>query len=128
MTTNPTPKKMNDRSRIAPAAAEALLTLCLPSCVSVSRTLDEPKLPVSFASASAAQSFYDATFVPNTDGMKMGAVSFYFPININMKLRSGQLRFNDAVRSADKDGDRRISTAEATAYAEDQRELRELAK
>jgi len=91
----------------------------LSNCISVSKTADEAKVPVTFSSAQAAQTFYDKTYVPESNGQDMHSLNMSFPI-VLPKYRENegsQLKFNNAVRAADANGDQHITTAEAKAYA-----------
>jgi hypothetical protein len=102
----------------------SVLTLAagsLSSCVFISKVYDEPKLPMSFDSAKAAQTFYDRTYVPETPGRNMGSFGIGYTLPKITRRDGPQLRFNKAARMADTDGDQYITTDEAEAYAEGDR-------
>ena len=102
----------------------SVLTLAagsMSSCVFVSTIHDEPKMPVSFDSAKAAQTFYDRTYVPESSGTNSGSLGLGYSLPRYTRRDGPQLRFNNAARRADADGDGHITTEEARAYAEEDR-------
>lgn len=114
---------MKVRRIVLPLVA-VLLAISLSNCVSVIKTADEPKVPVTFSSAKAAQTFYEKTYVIPSRGEDGGMVNMSLPIVLPSyrETKGSQLRFNEAVRAADTNGDQHITTSEAQVYAGDKAE------
>ena len=96
-----------------------LIPLLLTGCITNRTIKDEPRQSVAFASAHAAQTFYNTYLALNHPSeTSKGDVSFGFPLPYHhYTVRTENLRFNDAIRSADTDHDGIISDAEADTYA-----------
>lgn len=112
---------MNHLRKTSPAPTFLLaltLGVSLPSCIHITRTVEEPKQPVRFSSAEAAQTFYDATYVPPppTNG-KSSVLVIGLPMPVSCRRQDGpQRRFNRAVAAADTDNNGEITSHEARDY------------
>jgi hypothetical protein len=106
------------------AACAVLLACLLSGCVTYATTKNEPRRNVGFASAEAAQTFYDAYLVREYQHYySTNAVSHSISIGLHLPYRQHKaitenVRFNRAVVMADTNHDGMISLAEAQAYAE----------
>jgi hypothetical protein len=101
-------------------AIPAIITLlcCITSgCVTRTTVKDEPRQSVQFASAQAAQTFYDAYISHYYQSSAQLTVALPLPYT-HSKLVSDDVRFNHAVQLADTNHDGIISESEAQAYAE----------
>ena len=105
------------------ASINILLIAGLTGCVTRVITKNEPRRQVSFASATAAQTFYDAYLAhyhsnwPSTNAVINNvSVSIHLPY-WQYKNVSANVRFNRAVEAADTSHDGTISEVEAQAYA-----------
>jgi hypothetical protein len=98
----------------------ALLGCIATGCVTSYTTVkDEPRVSVHFASAQAAQTFYEAyikdNYAPSPEDRGPGlSVEAGFE---RRKLKTDNVLFNEAVREAGTNQDGIISEAEAQAYS-----------
>jgi len=94
-------------------ASAALLAL-LPGCVMQTNVKDEPRQTVRFATARAAQVFYDAYRGPIEK--RSISISFGLPYAYRT-VPSDNVTFNVATRAADADHNGVITEKEANAFA-----------
>jgi hypothetical protein len=116
--------KTGDIKRIA--GLSALLGSLASGCTTAYTTVkDEPRANVHFASAEAAQTFYDAYIMDNyawrrddhDAGWSVSAgMAVPMPYERN-KIVTDNVKFNNAIRETDTNHDGTISDAEAKAYA-----------
>ncbi|HSY17579.1 MAG TPA: hypothetical protein VK815_04555 [Candidatus Acidoferrales bacterium] len=96
-----------------------LIPLLLTGCITHRTIQSEPRQSVTFASTHAAQTFYDTYLAlnhPSASGK--GDVSFGLVLPYrHYTVRTENVRFNEAVKSADTDHDGIISDTEADTYA-----------
>ena len=97
---------------------------CIASgCVTRTTFKDEPRQSVHFASAEAAQTFYDAYLARNyryspPDKTKMNEVTVIIAMPYRLfTVQTENFRFNHAIQLADTNHDGIISDVEAQAYA-----------
>jgi hypothetical protein len=106
------------------SAVIIILLGCIASgCVSQTTFKDEPRQSVHFASAEAAQTFYDAYlaryyhFSPS-DKTKTNEVAIFIAMPYwHHTVQTENYHFNHAIQLADTNHDGIISDAEAQAYA-----------
>ena len=110
--------------KIIRSIAIVLLLAGVSGCVTRSITKNETRVKVSFASAMAAQVFYDAYLARNHPNPINSTNAVVNNIWVSFRLPywqyhnvSENVRFNRAVAAADTDHDGLISEAEAQAYA-----------
>ena len=106
-------------SAIARYSLTALL-VALPSCTSVQVVEKAPRIPVRFATAKAADTFYQALIAKISPGNDQSSVTvgvFMTPPYRHTRVPSDDLQFNNAATLADRDGNGVISLSEAQAYA-----------
>ena len=106
-----------NKSRIL--AAFFLIPLLLTGCITSRTIKTEPRQSVTFASTHAAQTFYDTYLALNHPSEQgKGDVSFGFPLPYqHYTVRTENVRFNEAVKTADTNHDGIISDTEADTYA-----------
>ena len=98
----------------------AILLILLSSCgcVSTWAVRDEPRKSVQFATASAAQIFYDEYDRRNDTRPRRSGVELSVPLPYeHVDYSSDNVRFNRAVTFVDKNHDGVITDDEALAYA-----------
>lgn len=97
-----------------------IASLCLlsSSCVTYTAYQDEPRRKVSFSSARAAQTFYDAYASVDTPygngNVFVTLIPIYPPYRTTPKEN---IKFNAAIQSADTNHNNIISEKEAQAYS-----------
>ena len=103
-------------------SASALLCCLSMGCVRYTKINDEPRREVSFSSTPTAQTFYDAYAgvgsVKVKDGKKRSIKAYiWFPLPYwQNTVKSENVKFNEAIQSADADHNGVVSQKEARAY------------
>lgn len=106
------------------AIATTLIICAISGCVTHTIVKNEPRKNIQFASAAAAQVFYEAylnhyhpVWPDSTNAMIHNvSVTIHLPY-WQYRTVSENVRFNRAVEAADADHDGIIAEAEAKAYA-----------
>ena len=95
------------------------LSLLPTGCVTYTKTQNEARVPVHFASPDAAQKFYDAFLGTIDPPDRKNTVAVYVTLPFwYHRVPAGNVRYNTAIKAADQDGDGIISEAEAKDYAD----------
>jgi hypothetical protein len=108
-----------EKARRALLILFVLLSGVTSGCVTHTKFQDETRKTVRFSSAEAARIFYEA-HLSGSGRVVRHAVAVELPL-IPYRHRTvvtENVRFNSAVRNADKNGDGIISLAEARAFAD----------
>jgi hypothetical protein len=118
---NPKPTRPNDMKIhvFLPALAGCLATGCVTHYTTVK---DEPRQTVQFASARAAQTFYEAYIRDHYVDAERDHANWSVDLETvppyeRRDLKTDNVLFNEAVQAADANHDGVISEAEARAYA-----------
>lgn len=112
-----TPAQTSHSMKPTIPALIALLSCLTSGCVTRITYKNEPRRGVRFSNVQAAQAFYEALLFANTPKGR-GVVSLGIPLPYGHRtLSTANVRFNEAVQTADSNHDGIISESEARAFA-----------